>query len=214
MSDTCPACSGFIEKGPDGAWRHLARWEPCINARPHTRTATLLSAEQRRALAQYLALRIERNEWKYWLAGGVVVLYVALLSRGDWRIFAAGLFIGVLTTFSFIGTTERAHALLRRETTLIRITGSLTVDTRKDADKEKRFVRVDGRELVLDGDVHVGRELGGIEYTEKRGYPLAIWDRDGDLVWHRPEYEPAALAVDNLRAPRSGFLEQPSLLHQ
>jgi hypothetical protein len=198
VSETCQACEGFIEKGPDGIWRHLARWEPCISARPRTRTATLISAEQRRALAAYLSVRIERNEWKYWLAGGAVVLYLALLSRGDWRIFAAGLVIGMVVTFSLIATAERAGALLRRETTLIRVTGSLTVDTRKDADKEKRFVRVDGRELVLDSDVHVGRELGGIEYTEKRGYPLAIWDRDGDLVWHRPEYEPAPLVTDTM----------------
>jgi hypothetical protein len=198
VSETCQACEGFIEKGPDGIWRHLARWEPCISARPRTRTATLISAEQRRALAAYLFVRIERNEWKYWLAGGAVVLYLALLSRGDWRIFAAGLVIGMVVTFSLIATAERAGALLRRETTLIRVTGSLTVDTRKDADKEKRFVRVDGRELVLDSDVHVGRELGGIEYTEKRGYPLAIWDRDGDLVWHRPEYEPAPLVTDTM----------------
>jgi hypothetical protein len=78
------------------------------------------------------------------------------------------------------------------------VTGSLVVDTRKDADKEKRFVRVDGRDLVLDSEVHVGRELGGIEYTEKRGYPLAIWDRDGDLIWHRPEYEPQTLSTDTM----------------
>jgi len=78
------------------------------------------------------------------------------------------------------------------------VTGSLVVDTRKDSDRDKRFVRVDGRELVLDSEVHVGRELGGIEFTEKRGYPLAIWDRDGDLIWHRPEYEPAALVADTM----------------
>lgn len=198
MSVTCQACDGFIEKGPDGTWRHLARWEPCINARPRTRTATLISAEQRRALAAYLSVKIARNEWKYWVAGLVVVAYLALLSRGDWRIFAAGLVIGMMITFSLIATAERAHALLRRETTLIRVTGSLTVDTRKDADKEKRFVRVDGRELALDSEVHVGRELGGIEYTEKRGYPLAIWDRDGELIWHRPEYEPAPLVADTM----------------
>ena len=198
MSDTCPACSGFIEKGADGVWRHLGRWEPCINARPRSRTATLINAEQRRALAQYLSVKIERNEWKYWVVGGLVAFYLALLSRGDWRIFAAGLVIGSLTTASIIATVERAHALLRRETTLIRVTGSLVVDTRKDSENDQRFVRVDGRELILDGEVHVGRELGGIEYTEKRGYPLAIWDRDGDLIWHRPEYEPAALVADTM----------------
>ena len=198
MSDTCPACSGFIEKGADGVWRHLGRWEPCINARPRSRTATLINAEQRRALAQYLSVKIERNEWKYWVVGGLITFYLALLSRGDWRIFAAGLVIGSLTTASIIATVERAHALLRRETTLIRVTGSLVVDTRKDSENDQRFVRVDGRELILDGEVHVGRELGGIEYTEKRGYPLAIWDRDGDLIWHRPEYEPAALVADTM----------------
>jgi hypothetical protein len=198
MTQNCQACSGFIEKGPDGTWRHLARWEPCVSARPRTRTETLLSAEQRQALAQYLSLKIERNEWKSWVLGGVVMFYLALLSRGDWRIFAAGLVIGVLTTFTLIATVERAHALLRRETTLIRVTGSLVVETRKDSEKDKRFVRIDGRELFLDGEVHVGRELGGIEYTEKRGYPLAIWDRDGDLVWHRPEYEPAPLVADTM----------------
>ena len=198
MSETCQACDGFIEKGLDGVWRHLARWEPCISARPRTRTATLLSAEQRQALAAYLAVKIERSEWKYWLAGVIVLVYLALLSRGDWRIFAAGIVVGMLTTFSLIATVERAHALLRRETMLIRVTGSLTVDTHKDSDKERRFVRVDGREVVLDEDVHVGRELGGIEYTEKRGYPLAIWDRDGELVWHRPEYEPAPLVADTM----------------
>jgi len=198
VSDTCPACSGFIEKGADGVWRHLGRWEPCINARPRSRTATLINAEQRRALAQYLSVKIERNEWKYWVVGGLVAFYLALLSRGDWRIFAAGLVIGSLTTASIIATVERAHALLRRETTLIRVTGSLVVDTRKDSENDQRFVRVDGRELILDGEVHVGRELGGIEYTEKRGYPLAIWDRDGDLIWHRPEYEPAALVADTM----------------
>jgi hypothetical protein len=198
VSDTCQACSGFIEKAPDGTWRHLARWEPCINARPRTRTATLINAEQRHALARYLSVTIERNEWKYWVVGGLIAFYLALLSRGDWRIFAAGLVIGTLTTASIIATVERAHALLRRETTLIRVTGSLVVDTRTDSDKQKRFVRVDGRELILDSEVHVGRELGGIEYTEKRGYPLAIWDRDGDLIWHRPEYEPAPLAADRM----------------
>ena len=198
MSATCRACSGFIEKRPDGTWRHLGRWEPCINARPRTRTATLINAEQRHALAQYLSVKIERNEWKYWVVGGAIAFYLALLSRGDWRIFAAGLVIGALTTASIIATVERAHALLRRETTLIRVTGSLVVDRRKDSDKQKRFVRVDGRELILDGEVHVGRELGGIEYTEKRGYPLAIWDRDGDLIWHRPEYEPAPLVADTM----------------
>ena len=198
MSDTCPACSGFIEKGADGVWRHLGRWEPCINARPRSRTATLINAEQRRALAQYLSVKIERNEWKYWVVGGLIAFYLALLSRGDWRIFAAGLVIGSLTTASIIATVERAHALLRRETTLIRVTGSLVVDTRKDSENDQRFIRVDGRELILDGEVHVGRELGGIEYTEKRGYPLAIWDRDGDLIWHRPEYEPAALVADTM----------------
>jgi len=198
VSETCRACSGFIERGADGVWRHLARWEPCINARPRSRTATLISADQRRALAQYLSVKIERNEWKYWVVGGVIALYLALLSRGDWRIFAAGLVIGSLTTASIIATVERAHALLRRETTLIRVTGSLVVDTRKDSENDQRFVRVDGRELILDGEVHVGRELGGIEYTEKRGYPLAIWDRDGDLIWHRPEYEPAALVADTM----------------
>ena len=198
MSDTCPACSGFIEKGADGVWRHLGRWEPCINARPRSRTATLINAEQRRALAQYLSVKIERNEWKYWVVGGLIAFYLALLSRGDWRIFAAGLVIGSLTTASIIANVERAHALLRRETTLIRVTGSLVVDTRKDSENDQRFVRVDGRELILDGEVHVGRELGGIEYTEKRGYPLAIWDRDGDLIWHRPEYEPAALVADTM----------------
>lgn len=198
MSELCQACSGLIEKGPDEVWRHLARWEPCISARPRTRTATLISAEQRRALAEYLYFKIERNEWKYWLLGGVVAFYLALLSRGDWRIFAIGLVIGALTTFSLIATVERAHALLRRETTLIRVTGSLVVEALKDSDKEKRFVRVDGRDLVLDNEVLIGRELGGIEYTEKRGFPLAIWDRDGDLVWHRPEYEPAPLAADRM----------------
>jgi hypothetical protein len=198
VSDTCLACSGFIEKGADGIWRHLARWEPCVSARPRTRTKTLLSAEQRQALAQYLSLKIERNEWKSWLLGGVVMFYLALLSRGDWRIFAIGLVIGVLTTFTLIAAVERAHALLRRETTLIRVTGSLVVETRKDSEKDERFVRIDGRELVLDSEVHVGRELGGIEYTEKRGYPLAIWDRDGDLVWHRPEYEPAPSVADSM----------------
>ena len=198
MSETCPACSGFIEKGPDGVWRHLGRWEPCISARPRSRTATLISADQQRALAAYLSVKIERNEWKYWVVGGVIAFYLALLSRGDWRIFAAGLVIGSLTTASIIATVEHAHALLRRETTLIRVTGSLVVDTRKDSEKDQRFVRVDGRELILDGEVHVGRELGGIEYTEKRGYPLAIWDRDGDLIWHRPEYEPAALVADTM----------------
>jgi hypothetical protein len=198
MSETCQACSGFIEKGPDGVWRHLARWEPCINARPRTRTATLISADQQRALAQYLSVKIGRNEWKYWVVGGVIAFYLALLSRGDWRIFAVGLVIGSLTTASIIATVEHAHALLRRETTLIRVTGSLVVDTRKDSEKDQRFVRVDGRELILDSDVHVGRELGGIEYTEKRGYPLAIWDRDGDLIWHRPEYEPASLGADRM----------------
>ncbi|MGH2492463.1 MAG: hypothetical protein ACRDF9_13260 [Candidatus Limnocylindria bacterium] len=198
MNETCPACSGFIEKGPDGVWRHLARWEPCISARPRTRTATLLSAEQRRALSTYLSIKIERNEWKYWLAGGLVAFYLALLSRGDWRIFAVGLVIGTAITFSLIATAERANARLRRETTLIRVTGSFTVDTRKDADKEKRFVRIDGRDLFLDDEVHIGRELGGIEYTEARGYPLAVWDRDGDLIWHRPEYEPAPLVADTM----------------
>jgi len=198
VSDTCRACSGFIEKGPDGTWRHLGRWEPCINARPRTRTATLINAEQRHALARYLSVTIERNEWKYWVVGASIAFYLALLSRGDWRIFAAGLVIGTLTTASIIASVERAHALLRRETTLIRVTGSLVVDTRRDSDKQKRFVRVDGRELILDGEVHVGREIGGIEYTEKRGYPLAIWDRDGDLIWHRPEYEPAPLAADRM----------------
>ncbi len=198
MSETCQACSGFIEKGPDGIWRHLARWEPCVSARPRTRTATLINAEQRRALAQYLYFKIERNEWKYWVVGGVVMFYLALLSRGDWRIFAIGLVIGALTTFSLITTVERAHARLRRETTLIRVTGSLVIDTRKDSARETRFVRIDDRELVLDSEVHVGRELGGIEYTERRGYPLAIWDRDGDLVWHRPEYEPAPLGADRM----------------
>lgn len=198
MSDTCHACNGFIERGPDGIWRHLARWEPCVSARPRTRTETLLSAEQRQALAQYLSLKIERNEWKSWMLGGVVMFYLALLSRGDWRIFAAGLVIGALTTFTLIAAVERAHALLRRETTLVRVTGSLVVETRKDSEKDRRFVRIDGRELVLDNEVHVGRELGGIEYTEKRGYPLAIWDRDGDLVWHRPEYEPAPLAANKM----------------
>ena len=196
MTQNCRACSGFIEKGPDGIWRHLARWEPCVSARPRTRTETLLSAEQRQALAQYLSYKIERNEWKSWVLGGVVMFYLALLSRGDWRIFAVGLVIGALTTFTLIAAVERAHALLRRETTLIRVTGSLVVETRKDSEKDKRFVRIEGRELVLDNEVHVGRELGGIEYTEKRGYPLAIWDRDGDLVWHRPEYEPAPLVAD------------------
>ena len=145
-----------------------------------------------------MSLRIERNEWKYWVIGGVVAFYLALLSRGDWRIFAAGLVIGALTTASIIATVEYAHALLRRETTLIRVTGSLVVETRKDSEKDKRFIRVDGREIVFDSDVHVGRELGGIEYTEKRGYPLAIWDRDGDLMWHRPEYEPAPLIADTM----------------
>ncbi len=198
MSESCQACSGFIEKGPDGIWRHLARWEPCVSARPRTRTATLINAEQRRALAQYLYFKIERNEWKYWVVGGVVMFYLALLSRGDWRIFAIGLVIGALTTFSLIATVERAHARLRRETTLIRVTGSLVVETRKDSARETRFVRIDDRELVLDSEVHVGRELGGIEYTERRGYPLAIWDRDGDLVWHRPEYEPAPLGADRM----------------
>jgi hypothetical protein len=198
MSETCQACSGFIEKGPDGIWRHLARWEPCISARPRTRTAILISAEQRRALAAYLSIKIERNEWKYWVIGGLIAFYLALLSRGDWRIFAAGLVIGALTTASIIATVEHAHALLRRETTLIRVTGSLVVETRRDSDQALRFVRIDDRELVLDGEVHVGRELGGIEYTEKRGYPLAIWDRDGDLIWHRPEYEPAPLAADRM----------------
>ena len=194
MSDTCEACSGFIEKGPDGMWRHLARWEPCVSARPRTRTETLISAEQRQALAQYLSLKIERNEWKSWVLGAVVMFYLALLSRGDWRIFAVGLALGALTTFTLIAAVERAHSMLRRETTLVRVTGSLIVETRKDSETDKRFVRIDGRELVLDSEVHVGRELGGIEYTERRGYPLAIWDRDGDLVWHRPEYEPAPLA--------------------
>jgi len=198
VSETCQACSGFIEKRPDGSWRHLGRWEPCINARPRTRTATLISAEQRQALAQYLSVTIERNEWKYWVVGGSIAFYLALLSRGDWRIFAAGLVIGTLTTASIIATVERAHALLRRETTLIRVTGSLVVDARTDSDKQKRSVRVDGRELILGSEVHVGRELGGIEYTEKRGYPLAIWDRDGDLIWHRPEYEPAPLVADTM----------------
>jgi len=198
MSEMCQACSGFIEKAPDGVWRHLARWGPCINARPRTRTATLIGADQQRALAAYLSVKIERNEWKYWVVGGVIAFYLALLSRGDWRIFAAGLVIGSLTTASIIATVEHAHALLRRETTLIRVTGSLVVDTRKDSEKDQRFVRVDGRELILDNEVHVGRELGGIEYTEKRGYPLAIWDRDGDLVWHRPEYEPASLGADRM----------------
>ena len=198
MSEQCQACSGFIEKGTDGVWRHLARWEPCVNARPRTRTASLITAEQRRALAQYLSFKIERNEWKSWLVGALVMFYLALLSRGDWRIFAAGLVIGALTTFSLIAMVERAHAALRRETTLIRVTGSMVVDTRKDSARETRFVRIDDRELILDSDVHVGRELGGIEYTEKRGYPLAIWDRDGDLVWHRPEYEPAPLAADRM----------------
>jgi hypothetical protein len=198
VSDTCEACSGFIEKGPDGTWRHLARWEPCVSARPRTRTETLLSAEQRQALAQYLSLKIERNEWKSWVLGGVVMFYLALLSRGDWRIFAVGLALGVLTTFTLIAAVERAHAMLRRETTLVRVTGSLIVETRKDSETDKRFVRIDGRELVLDSEVHVGRELGGIEYTERRGYPLAICDRDGDLVWHRPEYEPAPLAADRM----------------
>ena len=198
MSEQCQACSGFIKKGPDGVWRHLARWEPCVSARPRTRTASLITAEQRRALAQYLSFKIERNEWKSWVVGALVMFYLALLSRGDWRIFAAGLVIGALTTFSLIAMVERAHALLRRETTLIRVTGSMVVDTRKDSAKETRFVRIDGRELILDSDVHVGRELGGIEYTEKRGYPLAIWDRDGDLVWHRPEYEPAPLVADRM----------------
>ena len=198
MSEQCRACSGLIEKGPDGVWRHLARWEPCVNARPRTRTASLITAEQRRALAHYLSFKIERNEWKSWVVGALVMFYLALLSRGDWRIFAAGLVIGALTTFSLIAMVERAHALLRRETTLIRVTGSMVVDTRKDAARETRFVRIDDRELILDSDVHVGRELGGIEYTEKRGYPLAIWDRDGDLVWHRPEYEPAPLVADRM----------------
>lgn len=198
MSEQCQACGGFIEKGADGVWRHLARWEPCVNARPRSRTASLITAEQRRALAQYLSFKIERNEWKFWVVGALVMFYLALLSRGDWRIFAAGLVIGALTTFLLIAMVERAHALLRRETTLVRVTGSMVVDTRKDAAKETRFVRIDDRELILDGDVHVGRELGGIEYTEKRGYPLAIWDRDGDLVWHRPEYEPAPLAADRM----------------
>lgn len=159
---------------------------------------TIITVEQQRALAEYLSLRIERNEWKYWVVGGVVAFYLALLSRGDWRIFAVGLVIGALTTASIIATVERAHALLRRETTLIRITGSLVVETRKDSEKEQRFVRVEDREVILDSEVHVGRELGGIEYTEKRGYPLAIWDRDGDLIWHRPEYEPAPLAADRM----------------
>ena len=198
MSDTCEACSGFIEKGPDGMWRHLARWEPCVSARPRTRTETLLSAEQRQALAKYLSLKIERNEWKSWVLGGVVMFYLALLSRGDWRIFAVGLALGALTTFTLIAAVERAHAMLRRETTLVRVTGSLIVETRKDSETDKRFVRIDGRELVLDSEVHVGRELGGIEYTERRGYPLAIWDRDGDLVWHRPEYEPLPLAAHKM----------------
>jgi hypothetical protein len=198
VSDACRACSGFIEKDADGNWRHLARWEPCVSARPRTRTETLISVEQQRALAEYLYSKIERNEWKYWFIGASVIFYLALLSRGDWRIFAAGLVIGMITTFSLIAAAERAHALLRRETTLIRVTGSFTVNTRKDAHNEKRFVSIDGRDLVLDSEVHVGRELGGIEYTQKRGYPLAIWDRDGDLVWHRPEYEPAPLIADSM----------------
>jgi hypothetical protein len=198
VTQNCQACGNLIEKGADGIWRHLARWEPCVSARPRTRTETLLSAEQRRALADYLSLKIERNEWRSWVLGGVVMFYLALLSRGDWRIFAVGLVLGALTTFTLIAAVERAHALLRRETTLVRVTGSLVVETRKDSERDKRFVRIDGRELVLDSDVHVGRELGGIEYTEKRGYPLAIWDRDGDLVWHRSEYEPAPLATDTM----------------
>lgn len=198
MTQNCQACGGFIEKGANGIWRHLARWEPCVSARPRTRTETLLSAEQRRALADYLSLKIERNEWRSWVIGGVVMFYLALLSRGDWRIFAVGLALGALTTFTLIAAVERAHALLRRETTLVRVTGSLVVETRKDSERDLRFVRIDDRELILDSEVHVGRELGGIEYTQRRGYPLAIWDRDGDLIWHRPEYEPAPLATDTM----------------
>jgi hypothetical protein len=198
LTQNCQACGGLIDKTTDGVWRHRARWEPCISARPRSRTATPISAEQRRALAEHLSLRIERDEWKYWVVGGVVAFYLALLSRGDWRIFALGLAVGVVTTFSLIAAVEYGHALLRRETTLIRVTGSLVVETRKDSEQGRRSVRLDGREIVLDRDVHVGRELGGIEYTEKRGYPLAIWDRDGDLMWHRPEYEPAPLVADRM----------------
>ncbi|HKY51772.1 MAG TPA: hypothetical protein VJP45_10995, partial [Candidatus Limnocylindria bacterium] len=140
MTEPCPACGGFIEKGKDGVWRHLARWEPCINARPRTQVATLLSADQRRALADYLTIKIERNEWKYWVAGGIVAFYLALLSRGDWRIFGAGLIVGMAITFTLIAIAERANARLRRETTLVRVTGSFSVDTRKDAEREQRFV--------------------------------------------------------------------------
>jgi hypothetical protein len=142
------------------------------------------------------------------------MFYLALLSRGDWRIFAAGLALGVLTTFTLIAVVERAHAMLRRETTLVRVTGSLIVETRKDSETDKRFVRIDGRELVLDREVHVGRELGGIEYTERRGYPLAIWDRDGDLVWHRPEYEPAPLAAHRIGGERLAVSGQRAVAHR
>ena len=198
MTTTCQACGGFIERGADGVWRHLARWEPCISARPRTRTEAVITADQRQALARYLDARVARDEWRYWAIGVAVIAYLALLSRGNWSVFVLGICAGVAITFTLIGLMTRSHAAVRRDTTLVRVTGSLVVDTRSDADGERRFVRIDGREVWLDGTIHVPREIGGIEYTRTRRFPLAIWDRDGDLLWHRPEYQPAALDANTM----------------
>ncbi len=197
---TCQACGGLMELAPDGTLRHAARWEPCVSARPRTRLVMALSAEQRSALATYLARRTERREWRYWAIGVAIWAYVGLLSRGAFGVFLLGLVLGIVTSGVLIALAARRGAALRRESMIMRATGALVVDTRHDADGGRRFIDVDGQRVALDDEVHVPREIGGIDYTVKRLFPLAIWDRDGDLIWRRPEYEPAPRA-DRLSLP-------------
>jgi hypothetical protein len=187
-----------METTRDGTLRHAARWEPCVNARPRTRRVIALSAEQRSALATYLARRTERREWRYWAIGVAIWMYVALLSRGAFPIFVLGLALGIVTTSVLIALAAATNAALRRESAVMRATGALVVDTRHDTDGGTRSIDIDGQRVVLDDEVHVPREIGGIDYTAKRHFPLAIWDRDGDLIWQRPEYEPAALGADRM----------------
>jgi len=174
-------------------------------------TATVeitLTEAQRRALAPYYGSRRDRDIG--WVV--LVVVWVGLTFGRDvssdpspalrtalpWILAAV-----VLISMSAMALIVRSYRSARQERIVNRTTGDMSLKTRYNDDgPDIRFIEAEDREIVVDSSVPDIFHVGAIEYTAKRGYPLAIWDTDGVLGWCAEGYEPSTLRAGSMRVPQ------------
>ena len=163
--------------------------------------------EQRRVVARHL------SDHRFGLLGRLLsigAVLIGYLGYAAWMAASSGLGQSTVLTMVLLGAAVAAVTVLLLlgrllwryfrmpgEPVVMRTTGEMAIEYQAiDEGGPVRFVLAEGQEVTLDDDVpKLADTIGAIEYTERQGYPLAVWDRDGRIVWRRPGYEPYAMSA-------------------